>query len=107
MILYHAYPTCPNKKRRILASCCIYLYPPWQQSFTPEQTSAFHGIARKVFEAGIERGELDLEGAFQAFTDMVLALAVVVEGDTPTTESTLNPAPGLACGGSDDGAPGR
>lgn len=46
------------------------------QNFRSEQTIAFHNIARTVFEAAIERGELGLEEAFQTFTKMVLALAV-------------------------------
>lgn len=49
------------------------------KGFTPEKTVAFLLIARSVFETGIVRFELDREAAFSAFTDRVLALAVVDE----------------------------
>lgn len=66
------------------------------KGFTAEQTSAFHRIARTVFEASIERGELGLEGAFKTFTDMMLAFAVVPEnpGITGTGEHHIaRPSP--------------
>lgn len=51
------------------------------QNFTIEQTIAFRGITLSVFEATIVRGELDLEGAFEAFTERVLSLGEVPEAD--------------------------
>eukprot|EP00903_Cladosiphon_okamuranus_P011451 g10787.t1 len=50
-----------------------------EQNFTHEQTIAFRGITLSVFEATIVRGELDLDGAFEAFTERVLSLAEVKE----------------------------
>lgn len=47
------------------------------KKFTAEKTTAFYDIARTIFEASIERRELDLAEAFQLFMDMVLSLAVV------------------------------
>lgn len=53
--------------------------PPPIQNFTTEQTIAIRGITLSVFKATIVRGELDLDGAFEAFTEQVLSLAEVPE----------------------------
>ncbi|CAM9313162.1 unnamed protein product, partial [Ectocarpus fasciculatus] len=55
-----------------------------EQNFSMEQTIAFRGITLGVFEATIVRGEMDLEGAFEAFTERVLSLAEVPETPTST-----------------------
>lgn len=52
------------------------------QNFSMEQTIAFRGITLGVFEATIVRGEMDLDGAFEAFTERVLSLAEVPETTT-------------------------
>lgn len=57
-----------------------------------EQTIAFRGITLGVFEATIVRGEMDLDGAFEAFTERVLSLAEV-----PETTSSI-------AGGDSDGS---
>lgn len=53
------------------------------QKFTAQQTIAFRGISRDVFEASVVRGELNLDEAFQVFTERVLSLAVEAENDEP------------------------
>ena len=59
------------------------------KNFSAEQTIAFRGITRSVFEAGIVRGELDVNEAFQEFTERVLSLAG--EPDTTSTTTTTTP----------------
>ncbi|CAN0429063.1 unnamed protein product, partial [Ectocarpus sp. 12 AP-2014] len=53
-----------------------------EQNFSMEQTIAFRGITLGVFEATIVRGEMDLDGAFEAFTEGVLSLAEVPDTTT-------------------------
>lgn len=65
------------------------------QNFTTEQTIAIRGITLSVFEATIVRGELDLDGAFEAFTERVLSLAEVPEA---------GPSCGSSGGGSNIGS---
>lgn len=68
-----------------------------EQGFSTEQTLAFRGIARDIFEAGIVKGELNLEEAFQAFTKRVLSLAVVpeeAESDDNNTAAARSTPPG-------------
>lgn len=73
------------------------------QKFSTEQTVAFRGIALGVFEATIVRGELDLDGAFEAFTERLLSLAEVPEtgpscgagaGGSGACSSVANPVDG-------------
>eukprot|EP00752_Nemacystus_decipiens_P018680 g16745.t1 len=65
-----------------------------EQNYTTEQTIAIRGITLGVFEATIVRGELDLDGAFDAFTERVLSLAEVPEA-------------GPSCAGASGGAGGN
>lgn len=74
------------------------------QNFTTEQTVAFRALARSVFEKSVVKGELDLDGAFQAFTERVLSLAVAPEekqANSPEKQEAQPEEGQLSCGGSE------